>query len=261
MVTSRGHLNPGDRDVRFERFDLGLPPLVRHVWIVRWNVPEGRSRPQRVLTYPAGNVVIAPEGAGLYGPDARVQVRELTGRSWAVGVLLRPAGIRALTRTPPASLVASSEPLPSAPRAEVVTAMGADHATERVAAILRRWLAPLAEHVDAAGRLANEACRIAEEDAEILRVADLARRMGIGERRLRRIVHDHVGVTPKWLIECRRLQTAATTLFSSPTTDLAVLAAELGYADQAHFTRTYHAVLGETPDQTRHAGTAAGVGR
>ncbi|MFD1860780.1 AraC family transcriptional regulator [Aeromicrobium camelliae] len=257
MVTSKGHLNPGDREVHFERFDPGLDPLVRHVWIVRWDVPAGQRRPQRVLTYPAGNIVIGPEGAALYGPDSRVQVRELTGRSWAVGILLRAAGMRALIATPPDSLVGAAEPLPSSPHADIVAAISAVDMSDRITSILRRWLGPLAEQVDDSGHLANEACQIAEEDTHLLRVADLADRLGVGERRLRRVVHDHVGVTPKWLIECRRLQTAATTLFTSPATDLAALAADLGYADQAHFTRTYRSVLGETPDRTRAAGMAA----
>ncbi|RLV55705.1 AraC family transcriptional regulator [Aeromicrobium phragmitis] len=257
MVTSRGHLNPGDAEIRFDRFDPALHPLVRHVWLARWDVPEGQSRPQRVLTYPAGNVVVGPDEASLHGTNPRVQVRELTGRSWVVGILLRPAAIRMLTATPPVSLVASSEPLPSAPSEEMVAAMSADDPRATITTILQRWLRPLARRVDDAGLLANEACRIAEEDAELLRVVDLAARLGVGERHLRRIVHDHVGLTPKWLIECRRLQAAATTLFGTPATDLAALAADLGYADQAHFTRSYRAVLGETPDQTRRAGAKA----
>ena len=78
-----------------------------------------------------------------------------------------------------------------------------------------------------------------------------AERAGIGVRSLERLVHDRLGVSPKWLIECRRLQWAATTLFAHPETDLSGLAAELGYADYPHFSRRYAEVLGETPQETR----------
>ena len=63
MPESKGHLNPGSVGVEFDRFGLGadLSDLVRHVWVVRWAVPDGEVRPQRVLTYPALNAVIQPE--------------------------------------------------------------------------------------------------------------------------------------------------------------------------------------------------------
>lgn len=251
MVESKGHLNPGDAGVTFDRSTLGLDRLVRHVWIVRWNLPAGRVLPQRVLTYPACNLVITPDEAMLYGPDASVSVRELAGRSWAVGVLLRPAAATVLSDTAAIDLVAASEPAVDAPTHAIRAAMAAG---DPVDGILRDWLAPAAARVDEAGLLVNEACRLAEERTDIVRVTDLARRVGVTTRTLARIVKDRTGLTPKWLIECRRLQHAATTLYTRPETDLAVLAAELGYADQAHFTRRYHEVLNETPDQTRRAG-------
>lgn len=257
MIRSSGHLNPGAAGVSFQRSDLGLETLVRHVWIVRWNLPVGQSRPQRVLTYPAANIVITPDEAALHGPDPSIQVRELTGCSWVVGVLLRPAGLPALTTTSPAQLVSSSEPLSSVPWQALTTSMtGGEQATSEVLGILSDWLSPFAETIGRAGLLVNEVSRIVEEEKP-LRVAGLAERLGIAERTLHRLVREHTGLTPKWLIECRRLQEAATTLFTTPTTDLAALAAELGYADQAHLTRRYREVLGETPDQTRRAGQSA----
>jgi AraC-like DNA-binding protein len=256
MVESRGHLNPGDAAVRFDRFALGLDALVRHVWVVRWDVPAGEVRPQRVLAYPACNAVLTPQDARLYGPNPALGVQRLEGRSWAVGILLRPAAARLLTTTPPRDLVGRHEPLPHAPHAEVVAAMASDDA-ERLSAVLRTWLAPFAARVGAAGLAANEVCRIAEERDDVVRVADLADEVGTTTRSLSRLVRDRVGVSPKWLIECRRLQRAAMSLYARPDTHLAALAGDLGYADQAHFTRRYRQVLGETPDQTRRAGREA----
>jgi AraC-like DNA-binding protein len=118
-------------------------------------------------------------------------------------------------------------------------------------ALLSRWLGPLAARVDDRGRLANRICRLAEEDDAIVRVADLARRASLSPRSLERRVVDHIGLTPKWLIECRRLQQAATTLHAHPDTNLTELALSLQYVDYAHFSRRYKEVIGETPDQTR----------
>jgi len=256
-IRSSGHLNPGDPDVVLERFSLGLDALARHVWLGRWNVPEGQLRPQRVLGYPAFNAVVTPDEAFLYGPDGRASVRELRGRSWVVGVLLRPAATPLLASAAARTLRGGREPLRGAPVNALRELMDAAAAPHAVAAVLRDWLAPLQPRVDEQGLLANHACRLAEEDETILSVAALAARAGVTTRTLGRVVLRHTGLTPKQLIERRRLQAAAMQLYTAPDTDLAALAAELGYADQAHFTRRYRGVLGQTPDQTRRAGRAA----
>jgi AraC-like DNA-binding protein len=56
------------------------------------------------------------------------------------------------------------------------------------------------------------------------------------------------GLHPKWLLQRRRLQEAAARLRSGGT-DLARLAADRGYADQAHLTRDFRTVTGLTPGQ------------
>lgn len=263
---SRGHLNPGSAGLEFDRFELGadLSGLVRHVWVIRWAVPDGVVSPQRVLTYPALNAAIEPEDAALHGPDSRVGVRELAGVSWVVGVLFRPAAGPLLTRTEPSELAGSSEPLPPAAPVEAVRRIMSGEPGDRkdrdraaLLPVLRSWLLPVALGVDDRGRLANEACRLAESDPDITRAADLAARLGLSPRSLERLVRSHVGLSPKWLIECRRLQHAATTLFTAPDTDLSGLAAELGYTDYPHFSRRYHRVLGESPRETRDHGRHA----
>jgi transcriptional regulator GlxA family with amidase domain len=126
-----------------------------------------------------------------------------------------------------------------------------------VADVLNAWLAPLAQRVDERDRLVNETCRLAEEDASLDRASDLAERVGVAPRTLERTLREYLGLSPKWLIECRRLQAAATTLYVEPDAELSRLAVELGYVDYAHFSRRYRAVLGETPNATRSAGREA----
>jgi AraC-like DNA-binding protein len=299
---SKGHLNPGANGVHLDRFELGpgLSDLVRHVWVGRWAVPDGDVRPQRLLTYPALNAVIMPGLAALHGPDPRVQVQELRGTSWVVGILFRPAAGPLLTATDPVELVGSSEPLPAAPAGRLEQIMAGagrnggsgtgtgDSATRgrgdgasgdvgsaagdrcdrdagdwmdrdraELVLVLRAWLRPAAADVDDRGRLVNEACRLAETDPALTRAADLAARLGVSPRSLERLVRAHIGLTPKWLIECRRLQHAATTLYGAPGTDLSALAADLGYTDYPHFFRQYQRVLGESPRTTRERGRDA----
>ena len=54
--------------------------------------------------------------------------------------------------------------------------------------------------------------------------------------RLQRLVREQLGLTPKWLIRRYRMQEAAAALAAPDAPSLADLAAELGFADQAHLT-------------------------
>ena len=157
----------------------------------------------------------------------------------------------------PRKLVGKSQPVNDAPIDAVERAMGqADHVA-RLAALTPCGSALSRRSVDDQGRLVNRVCQLAEEDATIVRVTELARRVALSPRSLERLVVSHVGVTPKWLIDCRRMQEAATTLHARPDTDLTDLALSLEYVDYAHFSRRYKDVLGETPDQTRAAARAS----
>jgi AraC-like DNA-binding protein len=253
---SKGHLNPGAPGVELSRFHAAteLEALVRHIWVARWRLPAAEISRQRVLTYPTFNIVVMPGHAALYGPDPKLSIRELTGEGWAVGLLLRPAAGVLLSTTAPSELVANSCPLEAAPIPEIERAMSDPELASQLDGIVTRWLAPVATRVDSKGRSVNEICQLAECDPSIVRVAELARRTGLSTRSLERLIVSYVGVSPKWLIECRRLQEAATTLYTNTTQDLTELALTLQYTDYAHFSRRYKAVIGETPEQTRRAG-------
>ena len=254
MPESKGHLNPGAPGVDLQRFEPepALDDLVRHVWLARWCLPPGEVAHQRVLTYPTFNVVVMEGAAALYGPNSKLQVRSLSGTGKALGLLLRPAAGRLLAAgVAPAELVGRGRPVPDAPIEAIEIALSGPTPVPVLTALLSRWLGPFAARVDDRGRLVNRICRLAEENDTIVRVADLARHAGLSPRSLERLVVDHIGLTPKWLLECRRLQQAATTLHAHPDTNLTQLALSLQYSDYAHFSRRYKEVIGETPDRTR----------
>ena len=80
-------------------------------------------------------------------------------------------------------------------------------------------------------------------DSTITKVAQLGRQ----PRALQRLFRRYVGVSPKWVIRRSRLQSAAEALGASAEVDLVELAAQLGYADQAHFVRDFRTLVGTTP--------------
>jgi AraC-like DNA-binding protein len=108
---------------------------------------------------------------------------------------------------------------------------------------LRRFLP-----VDAEGELVNRLVSFVESRSDVTRVAQVCEELDLSERALQRLVHRRLGLTPKWLIQRRRLQEAAERLRTRPTT-LGEVSAGLGYADQSHFIRDFSRVTAMTPGE------------
>jgi transcriptional regulator GlxA family with amidase domain len=82
---------------------------------------------------------------------------------------------------------------------------------------------------------------------DITRVAQVAELAQTGVRRLQRLFGEYVGAGPKWVIARCRLQDAAARAAAQRPVDWAGLAAELGFADQAHLTRAFARTVGTPP--------------
>ena len=83
----------------------------------------------------------------------------------------------------------------------------------------------------------------------LVRVDDVAARCGSTVRSLQRVFHRFVGVGPKWVLQRYRLQDAAAAIDAGEVSDLAALAADLGWFDQAHFSRDFRSSVGVTPSE------------
>jgi len=89
------------------------------------------------------------------------------------------------------------------------------------------------------------------DDPGLRRVGQLSASSGLTVRTLQRLFADYVGVSPKWVMRRARLHEAAERADSGEPVDWALLAADLGYADQAHLTRDFTVTIGVPP--TRYA--------
>lgn len=78
------------------------------------------------------------------------------------------------------------------------------------------------------------------------RVEDVAAEVGLSRRQLRRRCHAAVGYGPKTLQRVLRFRRFVSRI-DAGAADLAVIAAEAGYADQAHLTRECGQLAGLTP--------------
>ena len=85
------------------------------------------------------------------------------------------------------------------------------------------------------------------DDRALIRVDQAAALAGCSPRSLQRLFATYVGVSPKAVLARYRLQDAAALIDAGAADDLAALAADLGWFDQAHFSRDFRAVVGTTP--------------
>jgi AraC-like DNA-binding protein len=235
-----------------------LAELVEHLWIVRWDLRGREPYAQHVLPHPSVHVVVEDNRAEVVGVTTGRFTRVLEGKGRAFGIKFRPAGFHPFLESSVAALTDRMVPI-----AEVFGAGGEAYA-ERVRGL--REPADLVRAAEAFVRargprpdprvqLVNRVVAEIMDDRAITRVDQVAERSGIATRRLQRMFADYVGVSPKWVVQRYRLHEAAERLAADEELDLATLAIELGYFDQAHFARDFKAIVGSPPQ--RYARTVA----
>ena len=214
---------------------------------------------QRVLQYPVCQIVVVRRLRRAGRPAARgLSTQDIEGTGWAVGTMLQPAAGFALaggrsTGSPTSGCRAEAAGIdPAALESGVREALGDDpgDADRQQAAVIavEAALAALLP-VDDEGLLVNAIVEYVEGDPEVQRVSQVCEKFAITERTLQRLTARRIGLSPKWLIQRRRLHEAAERLREVERPDLARVAADLGYSDQAHFGRDFRAVTGVTPGE------------
>lgn len=234
-----------------------LAPFVEHFWVLRWDLRGRPPHRQQVLTRPSVHMSFTSRLTGgttrarIVGVVRDDFVEEIHDEGRVVGAAFRPGGFRPFMDAPVSTLTGRfagvDEVFGSAGLAladEVFASARAEEAVGRVESFLA-VLAP-----DGPDPSAERAAAIVERIASrpgLVRVGELAAESGLSTRGLQRLFHEYVGIGPKWVIRRFRMQEAAERAASGGAAGWAALAAELGYADQAHFTRDFTAAVGTPP--------------
>jgi AraC-like DNA-binding protein len=182
----------------------------------------------------------------------------LEGNGMAFGAKLQPGALRAFGVIEPWRLRDAAVPASSPFRG--CWSIYHEDRPRVLAAEVEAHLIALQPRHDSLSLKASEIAQIAEDNLNISSVASLADRLGLSQRSVQEICHRGLGVHPKWLIRCFRLQDAALRLEAKANVSLPGLAKGLGYFDQAHFTRDFKRATGVSPGRYRlsaHAGAEA----
>ncbi|MFH8802637.1 DUF6597 domain-containing transcriptional factor [Streptomyces sp. NPDC017936] len=246
--------------VRFRRREPAPPlrPYLEHYWLIDWDLD--RPYASHVVPHPSVNIVFQRhEGrapfAELAGIGLGLFIRKLEGRGRVCGIQFRPGGFRPFApEHPVGDWTGRRVPLPDADPRPVLSP---DDEDARVAA-LDAYLLGLGPGPDPRADLAMALVDRVRADRAIRRVADLARAEGVSVRLLQRLFAAYVGVGPKWVILRYRIHEALERAETEDTVDWSALAAELGYADQAHLVRGFKATVGVPPTAYAPPGRARG---
>jgi AraC-like DNA-binding protein len=223
--------------------ELAPPPvLARYVdclWVQR--ISEGdEAYHQPVLPDGCIDLVAMGDEAMLSGPATRSRTLRLPPATLTVGVRFRPGAAPPLVGASAAELRDHDVPLDElwgrAGAGMAARAMEASDWQVRLGVMVEGLLSRL----DLASTLDPVAIGIAPMLAEDPRrpVALLAEDVGLSERQLRRRVEHAVGYSPRMLARIVRFQRfLRAARAAGPGRSLSLLAADAGYADQAHLTR------------------------
>ena len=240
------------RDLPPGYLEWPAPAGLRHAIACLWAqvTPEdGRDRDGLVLP-DACSDLIWEQGRGAYvaGPDTGPVRTVMTAGTVILGVRFRPSAGGPALGLPLSELRDQRVGLDDLRRRDARRLPGTlDPDTAAIRAL--ELAAALVADADADPAAAQAAVLLADPGA---RAEDVAAQVGLSMRQLRRRCHAVVGYGPKTLQRVLRFRRFVSRIDAGlpagrPGHDLAALAAQAGYADQAHLTRECRALAGLTP--------------
>ncbi|MFC4592139.1 DUF6597 domain-containing transcriptional factor [Sphaerisporangium corydalis] len=224
-----------------------ISAYVEHFWVVTWT---GLAEPyeQRIVSHPTVNMTITQDFHRVAGVIKGGFAYTMRGSGRVLGTRFRPGGFRPFLGRPVSELTgrfAEIGEMYGAAGATLVEQVLAEPDAKAAITLIERFLRDLGPEPDPVAEEVAALVAMAETDVSLTRVDELAAASGRSVRSLQRLFRDYVGVGPKWVIRRFRLHEAADRIHQG--LDLATLATELGYTDQAHLTRDFTAAIGLPP--------------
>jgi AraC-like DNA-binding protein len=220
------------------------------------------DEPLVVLAHPGARQPPGEFGALLGGLHSTPALITHDGAQSGIQVALRPLGARALLGRPAGELAEIDVPAEDVLggacaelRARVLAATGWPERFAVLDEILLRLMTGPAAPASLAAEAAPEvgwAWRQLLVSGGTMRIGDLAAQTGWSARHLTGRFHTEIGLTPKAAARVIRFSRARRLLLAAAAhgeSDLAGLAAECGYFDQAHLAREFRSLAGVPPSQ------------
>ena len=233
-----------------------LAAFIDHHWVIQWDLTERAPEQQRVLPSPNAHLVVASGHTALFGVVRGIYSRRLRDSGRVLGTRFRLGGLRPFLNGPVATLTdrtVAAETLTGlndrVAEAQVLAAADDQGMVRAVEMLIEPRLPAPDPTVDLICAIAATARR----DDGPRRAKALADEVGLSLRTLQRLFHEYVGVSPKWVIRRYRLREAARWLAQGQKPQIARLASDLGYFDQARLARDFGHLFGCSPEDYRRS--------
>lgn len=227
-------------------------PLAAHfkcLWLHR--LPDGEAPSMAVVPDGCADIIWTSGGPAIVGPDRVAAFPKLAAGEIIFGARFRIGAAAAWLRTPLSAFTGQTVPLDllwgrAAGEIDERMALARD-ASERLATLANALKDQLSTAYPPPPNVASLVKHLHEAHAAGDPIRNLARTTGFSERSLRRLCLEHFGYGAKTLDRVLRLQRFLAAGRGRPQDNLAALAADAGYADQAHLTREARELTSLTP--------------
>jgi AraC-like DNA-binding protein len=228
-----------------------LRQWIEHYWMVRWNLKDDQSYLQETLPHPNVQMVFENGVCRVAGICTGKFSRVIQARSMVFGIKFQPGGFRPFIKDQVSALlnrtVIARSILGSWVSQLEAAWISPTSTPEKMIDVCNRFFRARLPKPDPAVELATNTVALILRDPEIKSVDTLARQTQIPKRSLQRLFREYVGVHPKWVIRRYRLHELVAKLDSGEQLDLAQVALDLGYFDQAHLINDFRSVVGHSP--------------
>ena len=167
-----------------------------------------------------------------------------------VGIRFLPAGARAFLAMPLNEFKGQLLSITDTPLTgydELYQKLADESEYIKKVALLEAWLSQVINPQQTELTLVNAALQILEQYQGAIAISTLAAKLAVNQRRLERLFNDQVGLTAKEYGRNIRIKQARFYLKQHSNVSLADVAYNLGFFDQAHFSKQFKYVVGISP--------------
>ncbi|MCK6602759.1 MAG: helix-turn-helix domain-containing protein [Bacteroidetes bacterium] len=250
----KGILNQpeGLRPFKLQRFSPspGLCPFIEHYWQVSWDLTGQKPVTQEVVSHPSVHLTAEDGIPWLYGVVPVRYTKELTGKGSVFGIKFTPGGFFPFNPVLASELTGKRFPAGEfldGPVLEWAKFVETDPDPGNWVRQTDLFLQSFSPVEDSVLRMIADVFSEAIKNPAMVRAEDLAAVAEVSLRHLERVFRQRVGVSPKWVINRYRMHEILALLDEKKEVNWTQFALELGYFDQAHFSREFKKMTGYSP--------------
>lgn len=241
-----------------EQFDLvridpsdTLASFVENYWIILWDRGDNPAYTQENLPHPSQHMLIDPQGqTGLFGIQTGKFNYKLAGTGRIFGIKFWPGAFHAFYRKSVRTLTDVFLPIEKvldANAQELEHSFLKHNDPANMGSEIEELLLATQPVLSDNATRARELVALIAQSNEITSSAQLAKSADTNVRSLQRLFETYIGINPKWVIDRYRMLDAVDALNRGDQVSLTSLAHDLGYFDQAHFTKMFSQLTGKPP--------------